>query len=505
MTITTRLTLFYLLTLAIVLAAFAASAYGLMRTVLYRQLAERSTGALDTLVAAAEIEPDGLDWEPESRKLHVSTEGQQSAWAVFDGAGRRIDGSKASSVELSKFSFPGPDMVQSREEVLLDGQPWWIVQRTIHHPNGALVNSRSARGNPRYGTLVFTTAWPIAPLQETLNMLLYSVVGGSLAVWLLAAAAGRWLSRRALAPLTRMANAVRGITEHDLGERLPASGPHDELDELAVSFNGLMTRLQESFERQKRFTGEASHQLRTPLSVMLGQMEVALRRDRLADDYRHALQTAHAQAERLRGIVEALLFLSRADAEAGAPKPEPLELSCWLQEHLRVFEGTPRYEALRVDLNCSGPCWVSAQRVLLEQSIDNLVDNACKYSPPGTKVLLSLDADGSEARLAIKDLGCGISQEDQAHVFEPFFRSAEARRLGIGGLGLGLAVTARIVSALGGRVDVVSQPGKGSEFTVHLKLLPSSGGRENSESKKCENGQAGEGDATTAETLPVLE
>jgi signal transduction histidine kinase len=238
---------------------------------------------------------------------------------------------------------------------------------------------------------------------------------------------------------------------------------------------------------------------------MLGQMEVALRRDRLADDYRHALQTAHAQAERLRGIVEALLFLSRADAEAGAPKPEPLELSCWLQEHLRVFEGTPRYEALRVDLNCSGPCWVSAQRVLLEQSIDNLVDNACKYSPPGTKVLLSLDADGSEARLAIKDLGCGISQEDQAHVFEPFFRSAEARRLGIGGLGLGLAVTARIVSALGGRVDVVSQPGKGSEFTVHLKLLPSSGGRENSESKKCENGQAGEGDATTAETLPVLE
>jgi signal transduction histidine kinase len=120
-------------------------------------------------------------------------------------------------------------------------------------------------------------------------------------------------------------------------------------------------------------------------------------------------------------------------------------------------------------------------------------------------VLLSLDADGGEARLAIKDQGCGISQEDQAHVFEPFFRSAEARRLGIGGLGLGLAVTARIVSALGGRVDVVSQLGKGSEFTVHLKLLPTSRGRENAESKTGENGQAGERVATTAETFPVLE
>ena len=106
MTITNRLTLFYLVTLAIVLAGFAASAYGLMRTVLYRQLAERSTGALDTLVAAAEIEPDGLDWEPESRKLHVSTEGQQSAWAVFDGSGRRIDGSPAPFNELDNFSHP---------------------------------------------------------------------------------------------------------------------------------------------------------------------------------------------------------------------------------------------------------------------------------------------------------------------------------------------------------------------------------------------------------------
>ncbi len=505
MTITNRLTLFYLVTLAIVLAGFAASAYGLMRAVLYRQLVERSTGALDTLVAAAEIEADGLDWEPESRKLHVSTEGRQSAWAVFDGTGRRIDGSDASQVELGNFSLPGPDMVQSREEVLLAGQPWWIVRRTIHHPNGALVNPRPEPGKPRYGTLVFATAWPVAPLRETLNTLLYSVVGGSLAVWLLAAGAGRWLSRRALAPLTRMADAVRGMTEHNLGERLPVPGPHDELHELAASFNGLMTRLQESFERQKRFTGEASHQLRTPLSVMLGQMEVALRRDRLADDYRHALTTAHAQAGRLRGIVEALLFLSRADAEAGAPTPEPLELSHWLAEHLRIFEGTPRFSDLRVDPRFSGPCWVSTQRVLLEQCIDNLIDNACKYSPPETEVLLSLEKDGSEARLAIKDLGCGISQEDLGHVFEPFFRSSEARRRGIGGLGLGLAVTARIVSALGGRIDVVSQPGQGSEFTVHLKLLPSSSGRESPGSQAGENGQSGEGTSSRVETSAVLD
>jgi len=211
--------------------------------------------------------------------------------------------------------------------------------------------------------------------------------------------------------------------------------------------------------------------LRTPLSGMLGQIEVALRREREPKDYRHTLGTVHAQAERLRGIVEALLFLARADAEAGRPNPEPLELGGWLDNHLQVWDANPRKVDLLVDSELTKPLRVSVHQVLLEQSVDNLIDNACKYSAPGTPIVLSLARSGQSAVLSIEDHGCGILEEDLKHVFEPFFRSSEARRRGIGGVGLGLAVTARTVAAFGGRIEALSQPGKGSRFSIYLPAV----------------------------------
>src|SRR5207248_10102086 len=145
---------------------------------------------------------------------------------------------------------------------------------------------------------------------------------------------GRALCRRALAPVTRMAGAARIMSAADLDQRLPAPGSRDELEDLRRAFNGLLGRLQEAFERQRRFTGDASHQLRTPLTVMLGQIEVALRRDRPAGEYRDALHVAHGQAVRLRQIVEMLLFLARADAEARLRHLERVELAGWLAGHL---------------------------------------------------------------------------------------------------------------------------------------------------------------------------
>jgi signal transduction histidine kinase len=475
MTLTNRLTLFYLVTLGIVLAAFAGSAYWLMSTLLFRQLDERATGTLDTLAAAAEIESDGLDWEPQSRKLQLGASTEEPIWAVFDGTGKRIDGAKTPFHTLDAYAVPELDMEQSRVEVFWAERPWWVIRRTIHHPKPETVAPQPPADAPRYSTLVFVTAWPLTPLYATLRTLLWCVAGLSALVWLLAAGAGRWLSRRALAPVTRMANAVRGITVNDLGERLPLPHPRDELHELASSFNGLLTRLQESFERQRRFTGEASHQLRTPLSGMLGQLEVALRREREPEEYRQVLGTARAQAERLRGIVESLLFLARADAEAGLPKPEPLELTGWLQNHLAVWDSHPRRADLLLGAKPSKPIWVLAHRVLLEQSVDNLIDNACKYSAAGTPIEISLVREGQTVVLGISDHGCGIADEDLSHVFEPFFRSPEARRRGVAGVGLGLAVTARTVAAFGGRVEARSRPGEGSCFSIHLPVADGSG------------------------------
>src|SRR5258707_252291 len=160
MTLTNRLTLFYLVTLAVVLVAFAGSAYGLMRTVLLRQLTQRATSTLDTLVATAEIEPAGFDWEPQSRKLHLGSDSKDATWAVFDGAGRQIDGTKNANHELTQYAVPESDMEQSRFDVTWAGQPRWVIRRTIHHPQAEALDGNAQPPNPLHRTLVFVTACP---------------------------------------------------------------------------------------------------------------------------------------------------------------------------------------------------------------------------------------------------------------------------------------------------------------------------------------------------------
>src|SRR5262249_23486546 len=156
----------------------------------------------------------------------------------------------------------------------------------------------------------------LEPVHATLNRLAVVLAILSTGLWLTAALVGRRLCRRGLAPLTRMAESARTIRAADLTQRLPPPATRDHLAELGLAFNDLLGRLQESFERQRRFTGDASHQLRTPLAAMLGQVEVVLRRDRPAEEYQRVLALVHKQAGQLHLMVEMLLFLARADAEA---------------------------------------------------------------------------------------------------------------------------------------------------------------------------------------------
>jgi heavy metal sensor kinase len=285
---------------------------------------------------------------------------------------------------------------------------------------------------------------------------------------LLAALASRWLCRRALMPLRCMANAARAMHAADRDQRLPVAPTRDEMQELGQAFNDLLARLQESYERQARFSGDASHQLRTPLTSLLGQIEIALRRPRTVEEYQQVLTVLHDQAGRMRQIVETLLFLARADAEAKAPQLQRLDLRAWLTQHLTSWVGHARAADFRTETFGDGPLWVQAQAPLLGQLLDNLLDNACKYSAPGTPITISLSAEKDAVYLTVADTGCGIASEDIPHVFEPFYRSPHARYQGVAGLGLGLAVAERIVRALGGSLHVSSQLDHGSRFTFRL-------------------------------------
>lgn len=470
MTLTTRLLAFFLLTLAGVLVAFSASIDLLARAHLRHTIDDALAADLTALVGAVEVEARGVEWEPEKPRLLVTRPaGGSTRWAVRGD--RPIE--KAQSDDAPEQS-PLPEFARPDAEPFdytdADRQPWRVVVLTVARDGSA---APPAADSNFHSALRVTVAVGVGPARRTLRDLELGLLAASLAILGLAAVAGRWVCRRALLPVRRMAGAVQGITAADLGARVDVPTPDDELRELAVKFNALLARMEESFARQRHFTAEASHQLRTPLTVLRGTLEVALRRERDPADYRRVLAASVAQTDRLTQIVESLLFLARADAEARPPDLEAVELAGWLARHLdETWADHPRSADVVRELAAAGPVTVLAQPTLLGQAFDNVLDNAFKYSEPGTPVVVRLRADGSAACLAVLDGGIGIPAEAVPRVFEPFFRADVSRLRGVKGHGLGLAVTARIVAALGGTVTATANRPTGTVVEVRLPLDP---------------------------------
>ncbi len=462
MRLSTRLSAFFLAALAAVLVGFSVALYVSAHHYLYRQVDERVAAGLAVLAAAAEIHPDGVEWEPDQRELPPGLDAGPVPllWLVTDETGHRVDRSPYLDESGPALDATPP----SRRLVDGRGRAWRIGQLRVGPGARTAWQARERPERPWPRTLILTVAAPVGPVDAMLAPLGWSLAGLSLAVWLAAAALGRGLVRRALAPLGQMVESARTIDAADPGWTIPQAGTGDELDELARAFNDLLGRLRVAYERQRRFSGDASHQLRTPLTALVGQIDVALRRDRPPEEYRRVLGLVRGQAGNLARIVEALLFLGRADAEAGLPDAETLDLAAWVAAHVaeHVHAGS-----IQLDLT-DGPLTVLAHPALLGELVDNLLDNAAKYGDPGAPIVVRLRDRGESAALSVEDRGPGIDPADLPRVFEPFFRSAHARRLGRPGVGLGLAVVRRVATALGGTIGVESEPGRGCRFTLTL-------------------------------------
>ena len=286
---------------------------------------------------------------------------------------------------------------------------------------------------------------------------------------LLLAAGGGWaLARRALAPVEHMVEAARRIGAERLAERLEESGTGDELDRLSGVLNAMLERLDLSFRQIRQFSADASHELQTPLTILQGELEVALRSPRTPEAYRGAIQSALQEIERMAVLVEGLLLLARADAGMLRLDLKPMDAAQLLAEVYERTQILAQSRSIALDLEALEPRTVFADRERLRRVLLNLVDNAIKYTPAEGRVTLSLWESAGQVSLSVRDTGIGLSEAEREHIFQRFHRAGSARDHGAQGSGLGLCIARSIVEAHGGTLRVASRPGEGSTFTVCL-------------------------------------
>ncbi len=453
MSLVTRVSVAFLVALALALAGFSACLYYV-------------AGLRLRLAVDQELEAT-LDHFPD----HSEGASGRVTWAVYDESSRRVEGTPAAGRPMV---LDGRDLGPLAVDVATtitgpDSLRWRVLARPIgggHHHG-----ERKGAGPSRERPSRVLAAWAsLEPVEAEIRSLAAVLPLIALGLWALAAAIGRHFARRALAPLTLMAESARTMPFDDC--RLSSPGTRDELEDFARSFNGLLDRLHVALERQRQFTGQASHQLRTPLAALIAAIEVARRRPRTVEEHERALDRLHDDAIRLWRLIEALLFLARAEAEAELPDLECLDLAAWACDHLHAWSDHERSADLRFEASDSDAPWTQAHAPLLGQLLDNLLENACKYSAPGTPIVVRVWSEPDAVALSVEDRGCGIPAGDLPRVFEPFYRAESARRLGRAGVGLGLAVARRIAATHGGTIVAESEPGRGSRFVVRLPRVP---------------------------------
>jgi len=481
MRLDTRLSLSFLGTLALILVGFSAALYLAAAKHLHRQVDERLEAVINTLAAAAEVNEDSVEWEPAERRLSFGrrTEAGSLAWVVRNSQGRTIDRSAPGMADPDPAGWMR--LATGRPHRVADaaGRPWQVLARKLEGAGSGSSQPGTTPPEPSDGidptkpevgpsrALVLGAAISLAEVGDTLRTLASVLILLSTGTWTICLLVGGRLVRRALRPVAAMAEVAHAIAGHSFDERVPTPASGDELEELGRAFNGLLDRHYEAHERQRRFTGDASHQLRTPLTALQGQVDLALRHPRSVEEYQRVLAVIQAKTRHLRRIVEALLFLARADGESHRPPLERVELTAWLRDHLTARIGpwthTIRFEP--VDLTAN---WVEVDSTLLGELVANLLDNACKYSAPGTLILVRAIPSGASVRLSVTDQGIGIDPTEVPHVTIPFYRTDSARRRDGQGLGLGLYVASRIARLFGGHLEVASRPGAGTTVSVVL-------------------------------------
>jgi heavy metal sensor kinase len=475
-----RLTLWYALVLGVLLLTFAAGAFTVMKGVLITRsdlfLSEAGDSFAGELAAEAhEANTLAAAVSAAQRDVHFGS----IDFLLYDPR-QRTFAAGTSPVPAGNPEAPPPyDLAALR--ALIEAQAPLTNSRaarlsTLPGPEGGY-RAALRRVNVFGEEHVLVTVQSRLFLHETLETLLVAFAVAAPIFLLLSCLPGYLLARRALAPLSEMSRRTRDITAARLHDRLPVSNPRDELGELSTLINELLARLEASFDQQRRFVADASHELRTPVSIISAEADIALNRRRTEAEYRDALRVVQDASTRLASIVNDLFLLARADAGRQPVRTEHLYLDEVVTDAARAIRTLATNRGVQIVVEPLPEAPARGDAELLGRLLLNLLDNAVKYSAKGSQVFVSLREDEEWYDLRVADCGPGIPIEAQPLIFERFYRVDSARSRAdtsrTSGAGLGLAIARWIAESHGGRLELARSTSKGSEFSVRLPRVQS--------------------------------
>jgi two-component system, OmpR family, sensor kinase len=503
-----RLQIWYGLILVAVLLGFGFTAFQLERGRVYRQVddeLQRRVGAL-----ASVFRQPPRDRGPEGRPYEGPFDGPPPEGQAPPEDARPGPGREFGPPERGQFHLPpqqarlfdetdtngfyyviwrgGAELARSTnaptgEQAPLNGVPLPTERSRENAVNNVASPSEGRRGPPvpqppqmrgmfRESTLlmpgqVVLVGRSIAPQLRDLRRTALKLSGVGAGILFLGLVGGWWLASRAIRPIADISATAAKISAGDLSQRIDVAETESELGRLATVLNSTFARLDAAFAQQQQFTSDAAHELRTPVSVMLTQAQTALNRERTAAEYRETIESCQRAAQRMRRLIESLLELARLDAGQQKMKRSRFDLAQTARDCVTLVG--PLAEERRVKIVCEVPpleCLGDSER--LAQVITNLLTNAITYNKENGEVRLSGETRNGSVILTVGDTGLGISTEDLSRVFDRFYRADSSRTSG--NTGLGLAISKAIVEAHGGEIEVSSQLGIGSIFTLRLPI-----------------------------------
>ena len=301
------------------------------------------------------------------------------------------------------------------------------------------------------------------------------IMAGLLPITLLLSGGGGWLlAGRALRPIDSMTRSANRISAEHLSQRLGVSGSDDELDRLAKTINDMLDRIDGAVQEMRRFSADASHELQTPLTILKGEIEVALLKQRSPSEYQQVLNSSLEEIDRINKLVEGLLLLARADVGALKLDLQPVDMAQLCRQLCNQLQPLARQHEIELSLGALNSVVIDGDELQLQRMLTNLIDNGIKYTPSGGQVSVYVERGEDVAVIRIRDSGPGFNAKEAEKIFDRFHRTSRARQQNDKGSGLGLSIARSIALAHQGEIKVESIPGRGSTFSVSIPCLESS-------------------------------